>query len=156
MDEKHVLKILRAFEAWHVEYKLVGAIAMHVQGIVRATQDIDFFVRPVESNVERIRQALGSLWDDSSLAEITAADLAGESSTIRYAPPGEEFVIDLISRLGEAFDFESIEVESLVMDGVSIRVATPRMLFAMKHATLRLQDRADAEALRQKFGLEDS
>ncbi len=156
MDAQSVLRILRAFGVEHVEYKLVGAIAMSVQGIVRATQDIDFFVRPDEQNVERIRRALGTLWDDPELVEITAQDLAGDSPTIRYAPPGEEFVIDLIARLGEAFDYDSIEAETIAVDGIAVRVATPRMLIAMKRGTLRGQDRVDAEALRQKFGLEES
>ena len=153
MDSNVVLKILRALDAEHVEYKLVGAIALGVQGLVRATQDIDLFVRPTVENIERVRRAFGSIWDDASLAEITAEDLAGDAPTLRYAPPGEEFVIDLIARLGEAFDFDSIESEIVDLDGFGVRVATPRMLHAMKRDTLRPQDRADAEALRRHFGL---
>lgn len=42
-----------------------------------------------------------------------------------------------------------------MVDGVPIRVATPRMLYRMKRDTVRPQDRMDAEAIRQRFGLEE-
>jgi hypothetical protein len=38
---------------------------------------------------------------------------------------------------------------------VRVRLATPRTLYRMKKGTARLIDRADAEALRRRFGLED-
>lgn len=41
----------------------------------------------------------------------------------------------------------------MIVDGIRIRVATPRMLFRMKHGTLRPLDRIDAEAIRERFGL---
>jgi hypothetical protein len=36
-----------------------------------------------------------------------------------------------------------------------VRVATPETLYAMKRDTLRLQDKADAQKLKEKFGLKD-
>lgn len=38
------------------------------------------------------------------------------------------------------------------MEGVSVRVATPRTLYRMKKDTVRPQDRLDAAALLQRFG----
>jgi hypothetical protein len=127
-----------------------------VQGIVRATQDINLFVRPTEENIGRVRQALASIWNDPAVEEIRAEDLAGDYPTLRYGPPEEDFYIDLLSRLGVAFDYDSIESEIVEFSGVPVRVATPAMLRRMKIATLRPQDHADAEALREKFGLEDA
>jgi len=43
----------------------------------------------------------------------------------------------------------------VTIDGIAVRVATPLMLFQMKKDTVRPQDRVDAEALRQRFGLEE-
>ena len=62
---------------------------------------------------------------------------------------------DLISRLGTAFGFEDLEAETVVLEGVQVRVATPRTLYRMKKDTVRPLDRADAQALREKFKLED-
>ena len=42
----------------------------------------------------------------------------------------------------------------LLLD-VKVVVATPETLYKMKRDTIRLQDKADAQKLKQKFGLED-
>jgi len=128
---------------------------MAAQGLVRATRDIDFFVEPGEENVRRIKTALRSVFSDESIEEITSADLAGEYPVIQYGPPGEDYVIDLLARLGETFSFEDIESEELDVEGVRVRVATPRMLYRMKKNTVRPQDRVDAETLRDRFGLSE-
>ena len=41
-----------------------------------------------------------------------------------------------------------------MVEGVSVRVATPRTLHRMKRDTVRPQDRLDADVLRARFGLE--
>ena len=116
---------------------LVGGVALNVHGIVRATEDIDLFVRAEDANVERLKDALREIWNDPSIEEISAEDLAGDYPTIRYGPPGESFVVDLLSRLGEAFDYDDLEAELVVLDGVTVRVATPRTLYEMKKEVTR-------------------
>jgi hypothetical protein len=39
------------------------------------------------------------------------------------------------------------------LEGVRIRVATPRTLYWLKKGTVRGIDRSDAERLRQRFGI---
>ena len=51
---------------------------MAAQGLVRTTRDLDFCVSPDEDNVDRLRKALRSLFDDPSVEQITAADLGGD------------------------------------------------------------------------------
>lgn len=63
--------------------------------------------------------------------------------------------MDILSRLGDAFRFEGLEAEDVMVDGVRARVATARMLYRMKRDTVRPQDRMDAEAIRDRFGLKD-
>ena len=48
--------------------------------------------------------------------------------------------------------FAAFEREG-VLDGIRVRVATPRMLYRMKKDTVRPQDRLDAEIMRRQFGL---
>jgi hypothetical protein len=36
-----------------------------------------------------------------------------------------------------------------------VKVATPETLYRMKRDTVRLRDKADAQALKDKFGLKD-
>lgn len=155
MDFDRFLEVLRALAREGVDYVLVGAVALGIHGLVRATEDVDLFIRPDGENVERLKRALRSVWDDPEIAGITAQDLAGEYPTVRYGPPGEGFVIDLLSRLGSAFAFEDLEAETVSLEGVPVRVATPATLYRMKKGTVRPIDRADAAALREKFRLEE-
>lgn len=153
MDLQAARDVLAALEHHGVEYVLVGGLALGVHGLIRATEDIDLFVNPSSENIERIRAALHEVFQDPSIDEIRSEDLAGEYPVIRYLPPGTAFVIDLMGRVGEAFHYADLESERRSIEGVSITVATPRMLYRMKKDTLRPIDRADAEALRRRFGL---
>lgn len=146
------MALFAALEREDVAYVLVGALAMALQGEVRATQDIDLFVSAGTQNVARLRRALELVFEDPHIAEITSEDLAGEYSVVRYVPPSGAYAIDLISRLGEAFGFEDLQWEVVVREGVAIRVATPRTLYEMKRDTIRPQDRVDADRLRARFG----
>ena len=129
---------------------------MAAQGIVRATRDADFFVAPDDENVARLRRALKSLFDDDpNVDEITAADLGGDYPAVEYTPPHGRYSMDILSRLGEAFRYEELEAEDLIVEGVRARVATPRMLYRMKKGTVRPQDRMDAETIRTRFGLKE-
>ena len=67
MSFDQFVAVIRAFERERVEYVLVGGVDVH--GIVRTTEDVDFFVRPTPENVERIRAALRSLWADPHIEE---------------------------------------------------------------------------------------
>lgn len=84
MDFRDALAVLRALEADGVEYALVGSMAMAAQGLVRATQDIDFFISPSPENVTRVKRALSSVFRDPCIDEISAVDLAGEYPAVRY------------------------------------------------------------------------
>jgi hypothetical protein len=46
MTLEELLNLLRALNEQSVEYALVGGAAMNLHGVVRATEDIDLFVRP--------------------------------------------------------------------------------------------------------------
>ena len=129
---------------------------MAAHGIPRATEDVDFFVSTDEENVRRLRQALYETYADESVFEISSEDLAGAYPVLRYGPPDPEtLTIDLIGRLGDAYSFEDIEAQPVDVGGLTAQVATPRMLYVMQRDTVRPQDRADAEILRDTFGLED-
>lgn len=141
-------------ERQRVEYEIVGGVALNLLGRPRATKDLDLFVRPTHENVERLRAALHAVFDDPSIDEISADDLAGDCPAVQYVPPEAGLHIDLLARLGEAFRYEDIEVAERAFEGLVLPVATPAMLHRMKKGTVRLQDRADADRLRRRFGLE--
>ena len=86
-------------------------------------------------NIECLRKALRSVFDDAAIDDITATDLSGEYPAIQYVPPSGTFHIDIMNRLGEAFGFDDIEVEDRIVEGIHVPVATPRMLYRMKKDT---------------------
>jgi len=86
-----VLQVLAALERRGVRYAVFGAVAMAAHGLDRATRDVDVFVAPDEENVARLREALASVFDDPSIAEISSDDLQGEYPVIQYGPPGVDF-----------------------------------------------------------------
>ena len=155
MSFDRFLQLLRELEAHRVDYVLVGGAALNLHGIIRATEDIDFFVRLEDRNVERLRAALTAVWDDPQIEEIKACEMADAYPVIRYGPPNEDFAIDLLSRLGTELAFDDLDVEVFELDGVKIRLATAATLYRMKKGTVRPIDRADAAALREKFRLEE-
>ena len=155
MDFAEAMRVLAAFARHRVEYVLVGSMAMAAQGLVRATRDMDVFVAPDPVNVERLKAALRELFADPSIEEIRSGDLEGDYPALQYTPPEGDYSIDILSRLGEAIRFADLESEVLEIQGVRIRVATPRTLFRMKKDTVRPQDRLDADMLKRRFGIEE-
>jgi hypothetical protein len=127
---------------------------MDVFGIGRLTEDVDLFVRPTADNVARLRRALRRVWQDPSIDDITAEDLAGEYPAIQYVAP-DGTPIDVLSRLSEAFAFADLDAAVYSYGDVDVKVATPETLYRMKRDTVRLRDKADAQALKEKFRLQD-
>ena len=156
MDRDEILRVLRAFEEAGLEYVLIGATAMGFHGVVRATEDLDLFIRATAENVQRLRQALKAAYDDDpNIDEISSADLLGEYPAVRYYPPTGDLYFDVLTRLGEAASFDTVESEVKDLDGTHVRVATPAALYRMKKGTVRPKDHQDAAALRERFNLAD-
>jgi Nucleotidyl transferase AbiEii toxin, Type IV TA system len=147
--------VLAALEKIGVRYCVFGGIAVNIHGLSRFTEDLDVFIAPEPENVERLKAALQSVFHDPSIDEISADDLLGDYPAVQYVPPEAGFHVDILTRLGEAFRWEDLEMERVPFEGLLVNVATPKMLYRMKKDTVRPKDRIDAEALRQRFHLED-
>lgn len=155
MDYDRTREVLAAFEREGVQYVIFGAVALNLQGLARATEDLDVFVAPKEENIRRLRVALTSVFQDPHIEEITAEDLLGDYPAVQYVPPEGTFHVDILTRLGEAYRFEDLESERVDFDGLEVSVVTPATLYGMKKATVRPRDQGDAERLRQRFGFKE-
>ena len=156
MDRDELLRLLRAFEAERLEYVLIGATAMGFHGLIRATEDVDLIVRASADNLARLRRALKSTYpDDPNVDLILDEDLLGEYPAVRYYPPSGDLYLDVMTRLGVAANFESIDAEFKEIEGIRVRVATPLALYRLKRDTVRALDRQDAAALARRFGLKE-
>jgi predicted nucleotidyltransferase len=98
------LRVLQALNDYDVEYILIGGVAVILHGLNRLTRDIDIFINLDEANIERLRGALRSVFDDASIEEITFEELR-KYPVIRYGTP-QDFYIDILARLGEASQLE--------------------------------------------------
>lgn len=148
-------RILSAFEEEGVRYLVFGGAALNLHGLPRFTEDLDVFIAPTRENVEAVKRALRKVYDDPSIDEISADELVGEYPALQYVPPEGDFHVDILTRLGEAFRFEDLEGDETTLDGVKVRLVSPRTLYLMKKDTVRPKDRLDADGLRAKYGFEE-
>lgn len=155
MELEVTKKVLAALEREGVCYIVFGAVAINLLGLSRATEDLDLFVAPEAENIERLKAALRSVFEDPSIEEISAEDLLGDYPAVQYVPPEGEFHLDILTRLGEAFQFSDLEAIRVDLEGQLVSVASPKTLYRMKKGTIRPKDWGDAEALRRRFKLED-
>lgn len=155
MDYELTKQVLAALEREGVQYVVFGAVALALHGLPRATEDLDIFIAPERGNVERLKAALRSVFDDPCIDEITADDLLGDYPAVQYVPPTGNFHVDVLTRLGELFDFAGLASERVDFDGVAVSIVTPETLYRMKKGTVRPKDWGDAQRIAQRFGLKE-
>lgn len=133
------------FNAHGVEYLIVGAHALAAHGVVRATKDLDVWVRPSEGNAEAVHRALAAF--GAPLHDVEPSDLATPGLIFQIGV--EPVRIDIITSIdGVAFDEAWPErVESHYGDQ-TVYLLSRAHLIRNKHASGRLQDLADIERLR--------
>jgi nucleotidyltransferase DUF2204 len=137
-------ELLAIFNAHGVEYLVVGAHALAAHGHVRATKDLDVWVKPDPQNAARVLRALAEF--GAPLHDLSEADLAtpGVIFQIGVAPVR----IDVITEIdGVDFSLAWIDRVQAKLGDVNVPVLSRRHLIANKKASGRLQDLADVERL---------
>lgn len=126
------------------DYLVVGAYALAAHGHVRATKDLDVWVRPDPTNAQRVYEALHAF--GAPLAGLSVGDLAtpGIVFQIGVAP----IRIDILTEIdGVTFD-EAWPARVLSRYGDQpINVLSREHLIQNKLASGRRQDLADVESL---------
>jgi len=141
------MKVLKAFDKQKVDYVLIGGVAVILYGGERLTRDVDIFVKLDAENIEKLKKALHSVFNDPSIDEITLDELHNYP-VIRYGTPNG-FYIDIVTRLGKAVSHEDLEYEIIDYQGVKIRIGTPETLYDLKRNTVRQRDKMDAIFLKE-------
>ncbi|MDQ2925927.1 MAG: hypothetical protein M3R43_10275, partial [Acidobacteriota bacterium] len=122
----------------------VGEVAVNVHGYVRATHDLDIFIRPTAENARAAFGALLAL--GVPLEGLEPGDLLDDEENLRFGP--EEDHIDILASIGE-MPFEQVwrnRVETEI-DGLAIPFISMADLIANKRQVGRLCNLADAEEL---------
>jgi hypothetical protein len=139
--------LLATFNAFAVEYLVVGAHALAAHGHVRATKDLDVWVHPTTENASRTLAALGSF--GAPLHDLAVADLAQPGLIFQIGIPPVR--IDIITSI-DGVDFPPAWTARIQaqLGSVPVPVLSREHLIANKKAAGRLQDLADVERLEAK------
>jgi len=137
-------ELLAAFNATDAEYLIVGAHALAAHGHVRATKDLDVWVRPTAANAERVIRALAQF--GAPLHDLTEHDLTIPGVVFQIGVP--PIRIDVITSIdGVAFEAAWRDRVGVDLGEVRASVLSRHHLIASKRASGRLQDLADIERL---------
>jgi hypothetical protein len=140
------LDMLRALAEAGARFVVVGAHAMAVHGVPRATQDLDVLIDPERANAERVWKALGAFGAPLQALGITQADLATTDLVIQIGVPASR--IDLLTGIsGVTFEAAWGSRVEQSIGAISVAFLGRDTLIANKRATGRRKDLGDLEAL---------
>ena len=130
----------------NAEFLLVGGWAVILYGHVRATDDMDIFVRPSTTNSERVFAALEAFGAPLRAHAVAPAHFAREGHAYRFGvAPLKVEVLTKIS--GVSFDDALQGSKTFELDGYQIPYIGKRALIANKKSAGRHKDLADVEEL---------
>lgn len=138
--------MLRALLDEGVDFMVVGAYALAVHDIPRATGDIDVWIRPTRENAERAWRALESFGAPVEAMKLSVEDLARQNQVIQLGLPPRR--IDLMTGIS-GVDFDSAAKTRIRrrVNGLDVPFIGRDALLRNKRATGRTKDMADAESL---------
>ena len=136
--------LLSAFNAHRVEYLVVGAHALAAHGRVRATGDLDVWVKPEAENAKRVVAALTAF--GAPLQDLSIEDLSKPGIVFQIGVP--PLRIDVLTKI-DAVEFDEAWTSRLQTSfaGEPVGVLSVPLLIRNKRAVGRAQDLADVEWL---------
>jgi len=140
-DYKDMLSLLLEKK---VDFLIVGAYALAVHGLPRATADIDIFVKPSTINADHIIEALIEF--GTPIENISRSNFEKPGIILQIGVKPRR--IDIITEI-DGLSFDEAGVGKCVVDieGLAIPVISKSNLIKNKRATGRDKDRLDAENL---------
>lgn len=139
MDTEELLKLLKE---QNVDFVIIGATAFPVYGYVRATLDIDIFIRPEKTNAKKTWLALQNFGYD--MTDVSVEDLLTNKLLIR------QYIVETdIHPFVKGVDFDNIWKNKVESEFGSTKVyfASLDDLILMKKAAGRTKDLEDLKYL---------
>jgi len=145
------VEMLRALIEAGAEFLVVGAHAMAVHGVPRATGDFDIWLRPSRENAERIFKALHDFGAPMTEHGITIQDFEAPDTVYQIGLPPRR--IDLMTGIsGVDFDTAWKSRIIVILEGHPIPVIGRSELIQNKRASGRTKDLVDLEILESDQG----
>ena len=141
--------LLKALLEAGVRFLVVGAHAMAVHGVPRATGDLDVWIAVDADNADRVAGALARFGAPLAAMGVSRADFLREDQVVQIGlPPRRIAVLTSISgvRFAEAWTGRVTHEVA----GMAVPFLGRASLVANKRASGRAKDRADLEALGEK------
>ena len=138
--------LLKALLETGVRFLVVGAHAMAVHGVPRATGDLDVWIAVDADNADRVAGALARFGAPLAAMGVSRADFLREDQVVQIGlPPRRIDVLTSISgvRFAEAWTGRVTHEVA----GMAVPFLGRASLVANKRASGRAKDRADLEAL---------
>ena len=131
----------------NARFIIVGAHALSVHGVPRATQDLDVWIDPSDGNAARVWTALATFGAPLAELGISVEDLAAHDTVVQVGLPPNR--VDLLTGITGVSSFAEAWNGRVMqrVRGREILFLGREALVANKRATGRLKDRADLEAL---------
>jgi len=139
-------EFLRALNEAGARFLVVGAHALAVHGVPRATGDIDIWIDPSAENADCVWNALIAFGAPTESLGITSGDLVQPDMVVQLGLPPRR--IDLLTGLS-GLTFAHAWKDRVMQDAGSIQIPFigRSALIINKRETGRLKDRADLEAM---------
>ncbi len=138
--------LLSAFLTHHVRFLIVGAHALAVHGVPRATGDLDVWVEPTETNADAVWRALATFGAPLHTLEIGRSDFTRPDVVVQIGLPPRR--IDNLTGI-TAVTFSEAWADRLeeTFDELRLPFLGRSSLIRNKRASGRRKDLADLEAL---------
>jgi len=140
------LDLLGALIAAEARFLVVGAHAMAVHGVPRATGDLDVWVSTEAANADRVWEALLRFGAPVAAMGVSRQDLSRPEQVVQIGLPPRR--IDILTSIsGVSFDEAWGGRVTHEVGGLAVPFLGRDELVRNKRATGRTKDRADLEAL---------
>ncbi|MBM3908665.1 MAG: nucleotidyltransferase [Gemmatimonadetes bacterium] len=142
--ERDFRDVLVAFNEAGVEYVVVGAYAVAVHGLPRATGDLDLFVRCSDENARRVAKALAAFGAPPHLS--AATDFSRPNMVVQIGV--EPVRVDIMTSIS-GVEFDDAASTRLVtsVEGLDVPCLGRECLIRNKRSSGRKKDLLDAEWL---------
>jgi len=161
------IDIFKALHKHRVRYLVVGGVAVNLLGVSRSTADLDLFVCLDPKNLMRFAQAVEEVGYRPKLP-VKMSDFSNPECRRRWKeekgmlvfsfwnPKDPLALVDVF--VEEPMPFEEMDQRKMrkVAEGLSIPVASPEDLIAMKEQCGRPKDRYDVDGLREAVRLRNA
>lgn len=143
------LDLLEAFARAQVDFIVVGAHALAAHGVIRATGDLDVWVRPSPENAVKVVVGLTTFGAPLAQHSVSAADFAKDGTVYQMGLPPRR--IDVLTQIsGVAFAEAWPDRTFITLRGAPVAFLGREALLRNKRAAARPKDLLDVDLLERQ------